>query len=47
LFPHLNDAAEFQARIKRIALIFRLIGYGAMALLALMLVALAAIVIYR
>jgi Sulfotransferase domain len=46
-FPHLNDTAEFQARIKRVSLVFRLIGYGALALLALVLVALAAIVIYH
>jgi Sulfotransferase domain len=46
-FPHLNDAAEFQARIKRIALIFRMIGYGAMALVGLILVALVFIIMKR
>ena len=34
-FPHLNDAAEFQARIKRISTILRLVGYGAIVLFAL------------
>jgi Sulfotransferase domain len=41
-FPHLNDAAEFQARIKRISLIFRLIALGSLTLLALILIGLAA-----
>ena len=46
-FPHLNDAAEFQARIKRLSLIFRLIGFVAVAFFALILVGLAAIFFYR
>ena len=46
-FPHLNDAAEFQARIKRLSLIFRLIGFVAVAVFALILAGLAAIFFYR
>jgi hypothetical protein len=46
-FPHLNDAAEFQARIKRIGTIFRLIGCGGIGLFALVLTALVYFVFLR
>jgi hypothetical protein len=46
-FPHLNDATEFQARIKRLSLIFRLVGFVAVAFFALILGGLAAIFFYR
>jgi Sulfotransferase domain len=45
-FPHLNDAAEFRARIKRISLIFHMIGLGAVALVVVILAGLAAISIF-
>ena len=45
-FPHLNEAAEFQARIKRFSLIFRTIGLGGLSLLALILAGLAAVLIF-
>ena len=45
-FPHLNDAAEFRARIKRVSLVFRIISLGAVALVVLILVGLAAIWIF-
>jgi hypothetical protein len=46
-FPHLNDATEFQARIKRVSVVFRLIGFGVLVLAGLILVGLAAFFIYR
>ena len=46
-FPHLNDAAEFQATTKRISTIFRLIGYGAIVLFTLLLAALVYFVFLR
>jgi sulfotransferase family protein len=45
-FPHLNDAAEFRARIKRVSPIFRIISLGTVALLVLILAGLAAILIF-
>jgi hypothetical protein len=45
-FPHLNVAAEFQARIKRISMILRMIGFGIPALIVLILAAAAAMVIF-
>jgi hypothetical protein len=44
-FPHLNDAAEFRARIERGARIVRTIGYAALGAAALVLIALAVAVI--
>jgi len=41
LFPHLNDAAEFRARIERAACILRIIGYAALGAAALVLVLIA------
>ena len=46
-FPHLNDATEFQTRIKRVRLIFHLIGFAIMALGSLLLAGLAAFFIHR
>ena len=46
-FPHLNDAAEFQATTKRISTILRLIGYGAIVLFTLLLAALVYFVFLR
>ena len=37
-FPHLNDAAEFRARIERGARILRIIGYAALGAAALVLI---------
>jgi hypothetical protein len=34
-FPRLNDTAEFQARIKRVRLILRVIAFGTLAVIAL------------
>jgi hypothetical protein len=45
-FPHVNDAAEFQARIKRVSLVFRIISFGGLALLALILAAVAALLFF-
>jgi Sulfotransferase domain len=45
-FPHLNDAAEFKARIKRISLIFRMISLAGVAVLALIVAGLAALLIF-
>jgi len=45
-FPHLNDAAEFQARIKRMSLIFRMISLGGVALVALIVAGVAALLIF-
>jgi hypothetical protein len=42
-FPHLNDAAEFRARIKRGALIMKTFGYSVLGAAALVLIALMAI----
>jgi hypothetical protein len=40
-FPHLNDAAEFRARIRRGARIVRAVGYAVLGLAALILLVLA------
>ncbi len=45
LFPHLNDAAEFRARIERVARIMRMIGYVTFAAAALVLILLLALAI--
>jgi hypothetical protein len=44
-FPHLNDAAEFRARIERGARIVRTIGYAALGAAALVLILLAVMAI--
>jgi hypothetical protein len=44
-FPHLNDAAEFRARIERGARIVRTIGYAALGVAALTLVIIALVAI--
>ena len=44
-FPYLNDAAEFRARIKRVARVTRMIGYVTFAAAALVLILLAALAI--
>jgi hypothetical protein len=41
-FPRVNDAAEFQARTKRVTLLFRMITFGVPGLIALVLAGLAA-----
>jgi hypothetical protein len=46
-FPHLNDAAEFQATTKRVTLAFRMLGFAIMALAGLLVAGLAAFMIYR
>jgi hypothetical protein len=40
-FPHVNDAAEFRARIQRAAWIMRIVGYSVVGIMALILVGLA------
>jgi hypothetical protein len=40
-FPHLNDAAEFRARIRRGVRVVRAIGYGVLGLVALVLLVVA------
>ena len=42
-FPRLNDTAQFQARIKRVSLILRVIAFGSLALIALFVAGLAAL----
>jgi Sulfotransferase domain len=44
-FPHLNDAAEFRARIERGARIVRTIGYAALGAAALVLILIAVVAI--
>ena len=44
-FPHLNDAAEFRARIERVARIVRTIGYAALGAAALVLILIAVVAI--
>ncbi|MGO9471351.1 MAG: sulfotransferase family protein [Isosphaeraceae bacterium] len=44
-FPHLNDAAEFRARIERRARIVRTIGYAALGAAALVLILIAVVAI--
>ena len=44
-FPHLNDAAEFRARIERAARIVRTIGYAALGAAALVLILIAVVAI--
>ncbi len=44
-FPHLNDAAEFRARIERVVRIMRMIGYVTFAAAALVLILLSALAI--
>ena len=46
-FPHLNDAAEFRARIERVARIMRTVGYAALGAAALVLVLIAVVAIRR
>ena len=46
-FPHLNDSAEFRARIKREARIVRTVGYVALGTVALVLILIARAVIRR
>ena len=42
-FPHLNDAAAFRAKINRDALVVRTVGYAALGVAALVLIAVVAI----
>ena len=42
-FPHLNDAAEFRARIERGARIVRMVGYAALVAVVLVLILIAAL----
>jgi hypothetical protein len=44
-FPHLNDAAEFRARIERGARILRTLGYAAIGVAAMVLFAIAAVLV--
>ncbi len=44
-FPHLNDAAEFRARIERGARIVRTVGYAALGAAALVLILIAVVAI--
>jgi hypothetical protein len=46
-FPHLNDAAEFRARLERDALIVRTVGYAALGVAALVLILIAVVAIRR
>jgi Sulfotransferase domain len=46
-FPHLNDAAEFRARLERDALIVRTVGYAALGVAALALILIAVVAIRR
>ena len=46
-FPHLNDAAEFRARLERDALIVRTVGYAALGVAALALILIAVMAIRR
>src|SRR6516165_581331 len=46
-FPHLNDAAEFRARLERDALIVRTVGYVALGVAALALILIAVVAIRR
>jgi hypothetical protein len=46
-FPHLNDAAEFRARLERDSLIVRTVGYAALGVAALALILIAVMAIRR
>jgi hypothetical protein len=46
-FPHLNDAAEFRAKIKRDAVIWRTFGYAVLVAAALALILLVVVAVWR